>query len=91
MDTKSKEFIFAVDVVKKLAKSPTNDELLNLYGLYKKTVIGNINIDKPNFLMVKECAKWEAWNKCNYSQRDAEIEYIKLVNELIEKYEVTMH
>ena len=90
MDKKSKEFLFAVDIVRKLAKSPDNEELLNLYGLYKKTIVGNINIDKPNFLMVKECAKWEAWNKCTYSQCEAEIEYIKLVNILIDKYEVNL-
>ena len=67
MNNKSKEFLFAVDTVKNLAKTPNNEELLNLYGLYKKAIVGNINIDKPNFLMVKECAKWEAWNKCAYS------------------------
>ena len=84
----SKEFIFASETVKKLAKKPDNEELLNLYGLYKKTTIGNINIDKPNILNFKEYGKWNAWNNCKFSNKEAEIEYIKLVNILIEKYEV---
>ena len=86
----SKEFIIASSIVKKLASDPDHSELGSLYGLYKQATIGNINITKPNILFFKESKKWEAWNMYKNIDKDqAEIKYIKLVNELIQKYGLT--
>jgi len=88
MKNLSEQFILAAETVKKLAKKPDNSELLNLYGLYKKVTVGNINTNQPSMLNYIELEKWNAWNNCNLCENEAEIEYIKLVNILIEKYEV---
>ena len=87
MKNLSEQFLLAAETVKKLAKKPDNCELLNLYGLYKKVTVGNVNTNKP-MLNYIELEKWNAWNNCNFSENEAEIEYIKLVNILIDKYEV---
>lgn len=83
----SKEFLIASNIVKRLVQTPTDDELLELYGLYKQSTIGNINIDKPNFLYIKELKKWNAWNSNkDLTVQEAEIKYILYVNQLIQKY-----
>ncbi len=85
----SNEFLIAANTVKKLAKSPSNDELQVLYGFYKQSTIGDINIEKPGFLNFREVKKWESWNSCKgLSQFDAEVKYILWVNTLIQKYGV---
>lgn len=39
----------------------TDEELLQIYGLYKQGSIGNVNTDRPGFLDLKGKAKWDAW------------------------------
>lgn len=81
------EFLNAAEYVKKLSSKPNNDELSKLYGLYKQSVVGNININEPSIFSIKEYQKWKAWNKYkNMSKFDAECNYITFVNELINKY-----
>merc|ERR1712021_6729 len=81
------EFTTAAENVKTLAKSPSNDEKLALYALYKQTTVGDCNTDKPGMLDVKGKAKWEAWNgKKGISSGDADAAYVKLVGELAAKY-----
>jgi diazepam-binding inhibitor (GABA receptor modulating acyl-CoA-binding protein) len=48
--------------VKTLKTSPTNDELLNLYALYKQATCGDNNTCKPGTFDFKGKKKWEAWN-----------------------------
>lgn len=36
-----KEFETAAEEVKQLSKSPSNDKLLELYGLYKQATVGD--------------------------------------------------
>ena len=86
----SNEFIIAANTVKKLSQIPNNDELQNLYGFYKQATVGDINIQKPNFLNFKEVKKWEAWNSCKgLSLFDAEVKYIIFVNNLIQRYGIS--
>lgn len=56
------EFEKIADDVKKVKTRPTDQELLDIYGLYKQAMIGDNNIDKPGMLDMKGKAKWEAWN-----------------------------
>ena len=83
----SQQFINASNTVQKLNKTPTNEELGILYGLYKQATMGDINIIKPSFYQIKEGVKWDNWNnnkgKTLYY---SEIEYITTVNILIKKY-----
>ncbi|CAH6721114.1 acyl-CoA-binding protein [[Candida] jaroonii] len=73
--------------VKNLTKKPTDDELLNLYGLFKQATVGDNTTSKPGFLDLKGKYKWEAWTELKgTSQEEAEEKYITLADELIEKY-----
>ena len=83
----SREFLIAADTVKKLAKTPSTDELKVLYGFYKQAVNGDCNVEKPGFLDFKEKAKWESWNSNKgLSKYDSEVNYITYVNQLIQNY-----
>ncbi|XP_041623315.1 acyl-CoA-binding domain-containing protein 7 [Vulpes lagopus] len=73
--------------VRKLKARPDDEELKELYGLYKQSVVGDINIECPGMLDLKGKAKWEAWNlQKGLSKEDAMSAYISKAKELIEKY-----
>ncbi|XP_052434809.1 acyl-CoA-binding domain-containing protein 7 isoform X1 [Carassius gibelio] len=81
------EFEQYAENVKKVKSRPTDQELLDLYGLYKQAIIGDININKPGITDLKGKAKWEAWNsRKGMSNEDAMNAYISLAKEAIEKY-----
>ena len=57
-----------------------NDSKLKFYKFYKQATIGDINIDKPNILDIKNTMKWEAWNSIKKtSKTEAICHYIKLL------------
>ncbi|CEI87933.1 Putative Diazepam-binding inhibitor (GABA receptor modulator, acyl-CoA-binding protein) [Rhizopus microsporus] len=58
----SDKFNTAAEEVKKLSKSPSNDELLELYGLFKQATVGDNTTSKPTFDL-KGRYKWDAWTK----------------------------
>ena len=81
------DFDNIAEKVRKLKTRPTDDELRELYGLYKQATVGDINIDCPGMLDMKAKAKWEAWNlKKGLSKDDAMQAYISKANGMIEKY-----
>ncbi|CAL1611150.1 unnamed protein product [Knipowitschia caucasica] len=81
------EFSKMAEDVKKVKTRPSDQELLDLYGLYKQSIVGDVNIDKPGMMDVKGKAKWEAWNSHNgTSKDDAMSAYITLAKEIISKY-----
>jgi len=83
----SKEFTMAANAVKHLHKTPSDEELLKLYGLFKQSTMGDNNNDTPSFLDFKGKAKHTAWLVCKgKNTHTSEVEYITLVNELIQKY-----
>lgn len=84
----TQEFEKSVELVRKLKSSPTNDELLQLYGLYKQSTIGNCNTSEPSKIFnYRESLKWHAWNKLKNKSKDECMEkYINLVIDLAEKY-----
>ncbi|KAM9574693.1 acyl-CoA-binding domain-containing protein 7 isoform 1-T1 [Guaruba guarouba] len=83
----SADFNAAAEDVKKLKTRPTDEELKELYGLYKQATVGDINIECPGMLDLKAKAKWEAWNlKKGLSKEDAMKAYISKVKEMVEKY-----
>ncbi|MEM9070069.1 MAG: acyl-CoA-binding protein [Myxococcota bacterium] len=55
------EFQAAVAQVNGLAKAPSNDVLLDLYGLYKQATSGDVSGKRPGMLDVKGRAKYDAW------------------------------
>ena len=85
MDTLT--FDAAVLAVVNLVASPTNDEKLQIYGLYKQATIGDINTSAPGFFDFAGNAKWKAWNEMKGKfQEQAKVEYVDLVKSLIAKY-----
>lgn len=84
----SAEFTDKANAVNALTKRPNDDELLELYGLYKQATVGDNETSKPGMFDLKGKYKWEAWNKVKgLSQADAEQKYIELVDLLLAKYQ----
>ncbi|SCU90606.1 LANO_0D09340g1_1 [Lachancea nothofagi CBS 11611] len=83
----SQVFEQKAEAVKNLSTTPSNDELLQLYGLYKQATIGDNSSARPSALNFKDKYKWDSWesNK-GLSQEEAEKKYIALVDEFEAKY-----
>lgn len=81
------QFNKAAEDVRKLKSSPSDQELLELYALFKQGSIGDCNTPRPGLLDFKGKAKWDAWDaKKGLSQDDAKKQYIEKAEELIKKY-----
>ncbi|KAE9419449.1 hypothetical protein Angca_002554, partial [Angiostrongylus cantonensis] len=82
------QFDEAAAKVKTLKSSPSNDQMLELYALFKQGTVGDNNTEKPGMLDMKGKAKWSAWNSKKghlprMSQEDAKAAYVELVNKLV--------
>ncbi|KAF1807118.1 acyl-CoA-binding protein [Mucor lusitanicus] len=78
----SAEFNTAAEEVKNLSTKPSDNQLLELYGLFKQATVGDNTTSKPTF-DIKGRYKWDAWTKLKgTSQEDAEKQYIALVESL---------
>jgi acyl-CoA-binding protein len=67
-----------------LSERPSNETLLQLYGLYKQSTEGDVNVDPPSnpFDFVSR-AKYDAWlNLRGKSKETAMKEYVELINKL---------
>ena len=83
----SAEFTQACERVKTLTKNPSNEELLELYGLFKQGTEGNVSGKKPGFLDIKGRKKFEAWeSKKGMPGEVAQKQYIDLVTQLEKQY-----
>lgn len=73
--------------VHRLPKTPTNDELLELYALYKQATMGDVSGKRPGMLDFRARAKYDAWAKCSGTTKDdAQTRYVRLVSQLKAKY-----
>lgn len=80
------DFEKAAEEIKAVNVAEQND-MLELYGLFKQANMGDNTTDKPGMLDFKGKAKWEAWTKQKgVSQEDAMKQYIELVEKLKTKY-----
>ncbi|RDV15275.1 acyl-CoA-binding protein [Pontibacter diazotrophicus] len=80
------EFESAVEKSKTLTERPSNNVLLQLYGLYKQATDGDVNTERPSGFDFKNIAKWDAWKQQEgKSQEAAREEYVQLVNNLASK------
>ena len=76
----SAEFELAAAKVKTPTESPSNENLLELYALFKQATVGDNNTERPGMFDLKGNAKWDAWTSKNgMSSEEAEKEYIALV------------
>ncbi|GLV44517.1 Acyl-CoA binding protein 1 [Carabus blaptoides fortunei] len=75
----------AAEDVKNLKTSPGNDDLLEIYALFKQGSVGDCNTSRPGMLDLKGKAKWDAWNAKKGTAQDAAKEaYIVKVQSLID-------
>jgi acyl-CoA-binding protein len=62
---------------------PSNDDLLQLYALYKQATEGDVSGKRPGMLDVKGRAKYDAWAHVQGRTRDSAMEaYVALVGRL---------
>ncbi|XP_042351253.1 acyl-CoA-binding protein-like [Plectropomus leopardus] len=81
------KFDTAAAEVKTLTAKPTDEEMLQVYSLFKQASVGDVNTDRPGMFDFTGKAKWDAWKKQEgKSKEDAMNEYISLVEELKKKY-----
>lgn len=74
------QFDQAAEDVKKLSKRPGDEDLLELYALYKQGSEGDVSGDKPGFFDFIARAKYEAWARLQgTSQEEAMRDYIEKV------------
>ena len=83
----SEEFLKAAEDVKKLSYRPSDNSMLELYGLYKQATNGDCTATKAadtmSYLVQK---KWDAWNQLKgLSKEEAEAKHIALVDLLKSK------
>ncbi|XP_076631361.1 acyl-CoA binding protein 1 [Colletes latitarsis] len=74
----------AAEEVKGLSSQPPDNDMLDLYSLYKQATVGDCNTQRPGMFDFKGKAKWDAWDRRKgTSQNDAKEQYIEKVEELI--------
>lgn len=81
------DFNVAVVKSKDLTKRPANEELLDLYALFKQASEGDNQQDRPGGFDFKAIAKHDAWaSKKGKTKDQAMQEYVSLVNNLYLQY-----
>lgn len=81
------EFQKAVDKSKQLTKRPSNEELLDLYALFKQATDGDVTGDRPGGFDFKAIAKYDAWAAKKGKTKDvAMTDYVALVEKLVASY-----
>jgi len=82
------DFDAAVEIINnKVNKTLSDDELKEIYSLYKQATIGDINTTRPGMLDFKGKAKWDAWNsKKGMSQDEAKQKYVEYAAQMLEKH-----
>ena len=80
------QFADATARVEKLKTRPSNDQLLDLYGLYKQATEGDVAGSRPGMLDLKGRAKHDAWSKRKGTAKDEAMKgYVALVDKLEKK------
>ena len=81
------DFNAAVAKSKELTKRPSNEELLDLYALFKQATDGDVSGDRPGGFDFKAIAKYDAWaEKKGLTKEKAMEEYVQLMNKLVQAY-----
>ncbi|MBX3275658.1 MAG: acyl-CoA-binding protein [Sandaracinaceae bacterium] len=80
------EFEAAAARVQKLPKTPSNDDLLELYALFKQATVGDATGKRPGLLDVRGRAKFDAWERRRgMSAEGARAAYVAVVARLERK------
>ena len=85
MDTS--QFERAAERSKQFTKRPTNEELLQLYALYKQATEGDATGERPGGFDFKAIAKFDAWEELKGKSKEVAMqEYVALVDKLEKQY-----
>jgi diazepam-binding inhibitor (GABA receptor modulating acyl-CoA-binding protein) len=77
------DFQAAVARSKELPERPANDQLLELYALYKQATDGDVSGEKPGMFDFVAKAKYDAWEaKQGMASEDAMQAYVDYVAKL---------
>lgn len=77
------EFEAAQVRVKGLSERPSNEDMLQLYALFKQGSVGDVTGKRPGMLDMINRAKYDAWaEQQGKSQDEAKQAYIDLVTKL---------
>uniref|UniRef100_A0A671VIW1 Acyl-CoA-binding protein n=1 Tax=Sparus aurata TaxID=8175 RepID=A0A671VIW1_SPAAU len=57
------KFDTAAAEVKQLKAKPTDEEMLQVYSLFKQATVGDVNTGRPGMFDFTGKAKWDAWEK----------------------------
>lgn len=83
----TEDFQTAVAQSQQLTKRPSNEELLDLYALFKQATEGDVTGDRPGGFDFKAIAKYDAWaSKKGISNEKAMEAYVVLVGKLKDQY-----
>jgi len=81
------DFNAAVARSKELTKRPSNEELLELYGLFKQATDGDVTGERPGGFDFKGIAKFDAWaSKKGIAKEQAMQDYVALMEKLQQNY-----
>lgn len=81
------DFNAAVTKSKELTRRPSNEELLDLYALFKQATEGDNNEERPDGFDFKAIAKHDAWASKKGKTKDQAMEsYVALMNSLYAQY-----
>lgn len=81
------QFDAAQQKAQAFTKRPSNDELLEVYALYKQATEGDNNGERPGGFDFKAIAKFNAWEAKKGTTKDAAMQaYIMLVEKLSQQY-----
>merc|ERR1712243_303438 len=65
----------------------SNEELKEVYALYKQGSQGDCNTTRPGMLDMKGKAKWDSWNsKKGMAKKEAMEKYVVYAQQLLEKH-----
>jgi diazepam-binding inhibitor (GABA receptor modulator, acyl-CoA-binding protein) len=79
----SEKFEDAQKRVNALTSRPSNDQLLELYALYKQATVGDATGKRPGMLDLKGRAKFDAWEGQKGTSKDGAMEaYVAMVDRL---------
>ncbi len=81
------DFQSAVDHSKQFTRRPTNEELLDMYALFKQATDGDVSGERPGGFDFKAIAKFDAWHSKQGKSKEAAMEeYVALVARLAKEY-----
>ena len=72
---------------KDFTKRPSNEELLEIYALFKQATEGDVSAERPGGFDFKAIAKFDAWTAKKGKAKEAAMqEYVNLIAALEKEY-----